>query len=110
MRLIAIILFFCIAATCGCKKNEPFPDCLNSLIETLKNSASCQTGKSIKEFKFQGAIVYLSDSGNCYPDGTAAVIDENCQYLGSLGGFTGNTKINGVEFSTAVYIRTIWAN
>jgi len=76
----------------------------------LKNSSTCQTGKSIKEYKFQGAIVYLSDAGNCMPDSQAAVIDENCQYLGSLGGIAGNTKINGVEFSTAIYVRTVWAN
>ena len=37
------------------------------------------------------------------------VINEECQQLGTLGGITGNTQINGVDFyANAQYIEGIW--
>jgi hypothetical protein len=41
----------------------------------------------------------------------ATVFSENCEKLGILGGFAGNTKINGVEFGQiAVKIKTLWTD
>jgi len=39
---------------------------------------------------------------------TAEVMSSDCVSLGFLGGFIGNTKINGEEFSSATFIKTIW--
>ena len=46
--------------------------------------------------------------GSCGADLFANVFDADCNILGNLGGIIGSTTINGVEFSTAVYKRTIW--
>jgi hypothetical protein len=46
--------------------------------------------------------------GFCGGDLSAAVLDADCNSLGGLGGYLGNTRINGVEFSIAVYKRTVW--
>jgi len=112
MRLTVIILLICVVVAGGCKKHkdEPIPDCVRTQVEWMKNHAICQSGNSVKEYKFQGAIVYVFSDGNCMSDGGASVLDEHCHSLGLLGGIAGNTKINGVEFSTAVYVRTIWSN
>lgn len=58
-------------------------------------------------YGFQGQNVYVFDPGTCGAD-MAAAVDENCNALGTLGGFVGNTKINGEEFSNAKRIREVW--
>jgi hypothetical protein len=36
------------------------------------------------------------------------VISSDFKSLGYLGGIAGKTKINGVEFSTATFVKTTW--
>jgi len=110
MKLIAFTFFFFLA-TSGCKKEHNIPQCISEKITSFSSSLVCQNGASVKEYSFQGGLVYVFSMGNCGADLSAGVYDSNCNYLGFLGGFTGNTKINGVEFSTAaVYKRTVWSN
>ncbi|MET4107143.1 hypothetical protein [Hymenobacter sp. UYP22] len=92
------------------------PACVRTQTEEFaRGAASCKTddhtiGASVKEYRFQNQTVYVLDMGNCIADGSAEVISENCQRLGFLGGFVGNTTINGESFSKAEYKRTIWQN
>lgn len=89
------------------------PACVHTEVEELAKQAPCKTdahtiGASVKEYQFQNQTVYVVSSGNCIADGSAEVISENCQTLGFLGGFVGNTTINGESFTKAEFKRTIW--
>ena len=108
MRLIVITLFISFAAICGCKKESAISDCLQSKIEAFKKS-SCEHGASVKEYKFQGEVVYTFDMGWCGADLPTGIINRECNPIGGIGGITGNLNVNGVNFSSATYIRTIWS-
>jgi hypothetical protein len=118
-----ILYFLLLGATSGLlsacdefaiAKNTPA--CIRTQTEEFARSASfCKTddgtiGASVKEYRFQNQTVYVFSGGNCIADGSADVIAENCQKLGYLGGFGGNTTVNGESFSKAEYKRTIWQN
>ena len=64
--------------------------------------------RSVGKHEFQGGIVYVMSPGTCGADMGADVFDEECNLLGMLGGITGNGKINGEEFSKAIFIETVW--
>ena len=105
---LAIVCILCLACR---KSNEQdrTPTCLENSIAQFVLYA-CDTGATVKEYRFQGKIVYLMEPGSCGADMQSIVLDRECNNLGALGGITGNTKIDGVEFSTATYIRTVWHN
>ncbi|GGG35986.1 DUF6970 domain-containing protein [Hymenobacter glacieicola] len=84
------------------------PSCIRQKTINLERDTPCEEGAYVKQYLFQGRIVYVFAPGNCIADGSAEVLDEECNRLGSLGGFVGNTRINGQEFSTAEFKRTIW--
>jgi hypothetical protein len=95
----------------SCKKSNHVSDCIQLKVYEFKSSVICSSGASINEYIFQGKLVYVFGDGHCMADGGASVFDFNCEYLGSLGGLAGNTKINGIDFSAnAKYKRTIWHN
>lgn len=80
---------------------------LQSEISLFKQNNNCASAK-IMEYTFQSKLVYVLDPGKCGADMTSNVIDENGKSLGFLGGFTGNTVINGADFSEAKLLRTVW--
>lgn len=85
---------------------EPVDTCLkNKIDEFAKESCNKAT---VKEYEFQEKKVYLFDQGACGNDMATEVYDAGCNKLGFLGGFVGNTKINGVDFSEAKLLRTVW--
>ncbi|MBL7711831.1 MAG: hypothetical protein JNL13_05180 [Chitinophagaceae bacterium] len=87
------------------------PECLKAKIAEFSQSPlSCKTGASLKQYTFQGKTVYVFAPGNCGADMASSVVDEQCKNIGSLGGFTGNMKVNGEDFSSATYVKTIWSN
>lgn len=94
----------------GCEKYCHVSDCIDSKIDDFKTSVQYENA-SVKEYSFQGELAYVFDSGSGIVDGAAQVYDAECNLIGYLGGLTGNTKINGVEFhSNAKYKRTLWHN
>jgi len=112
MKLLPFI-FLAIIFSSGCKKSgcSETTDCVQAAIKQFKSSSTaCSHGASIKEYTFQGKKVYVYTDGNCIADGGSTVTDANCNYLGFLGGIGGMTKINGEDFSSAVYQRTLWSN
>jgi uncharacterized protein DUF6970 len=111
MKIIVTLLLAASFIT-GCVKcKEHNPGCLNQSVEEFKNSDSiCDDGASVKEYYFQGKLVYVFVRGNCIADDQYKVQDAQCNYLGSLGGIAGNSVINGADFGTAVYQRTVWSN
>jgi hypothetical protein len=111
MKQTALILIFCsfLFGSCTKERKSITPACIESKIETFSIVGnSCETGASVKEYNFQGKLVYVFSMGFCGGDLSAAVLDADCNSLGGLGGYLGNTRINGVEFSIAVYKRTVW--
>jgi hypothetical protein len=109
-HFIFIALF--IGALSSCKKDKlpkGTPDCLQSQIDSFQKSA-CSTGATAKEYTFQNQTVYLLEPGNCGADMTSVVLSNSCAVMGYLGGITGATFINGEDFSSAIYIQTVWQN
>lgn len=95
----------------GCKKldiEKDTPRCIKREIKAFNKQQSCNDGVKVNEYTFQGKNVYVFDPGNCGADMIARVIDSECNSIGTLGGISGNTKINGEEFSNAVLERTTW--
>ena len=113
IAFLVVLLTGCIKTSereekdnCGCTA-----PCVYLSINEFKNDPNtCSTGASIKEYKWEGKTVHVYDGGICIADGQAIVKDTNCKVLGYLGGIAGNSTIEGKEWSTAVYIRTIWSN
>jgi hypothetical protein len=99
---------FVLASCFACKKDKRIPDCIDQKIDEFKHTTSCSFGTNVKEYNFQSSRVFVFDPGNCGADMTSEVLDENCNTLGYLGGFAGNTKINGEDFDNAKLVRTIW--
>ncbi|ALD21416.1 DUF6970 domain-containing protein [Hymenobacter sp. DG25A] len=107
-------IFYCLIGSAfaftACEKVDiakDSPKCIKQKAVDLKE-APCESDVNIKEYFFQGKLVYVLNPGDCIADGNAEVIDGNCNSLGYLGGFGGNTKINDEDFSKAEYKRTIW--
>ncbi len=88
--------------------DEPkVPACITKKIEVFSKE-SCAKGPNVKEYTFQGKSVFVFSPDNCGADMTSEVVDKDCTSLGYLGGFTGNFKINGEDFSHAALVKTIW--
>ncbi len=93
----------------GCKKTDrSVPGCINDQIRKFKSYSPCNDAK-VDEYLFQNELVFVFEEGTCVRDGSADVYNDSCELLGSLGGFTGNLKINDVNFSeNAVFQKTVW--
>jgi hypothetical protein len=110
MKHVSILLFVLVTVFASCKKQgvqQSTPICLDKKIESFSASSNCNDA-NVKAYTFQTKTVYVFDHGTCGADMTSEVIDSDCKTLGTLGGFTGNTKINGEEFSNAVFVKTVW--
>ena len=106
MKVLYIALLSFLFISCNKIKNTP--NCIQEKILTFKNNSICEKGSKIIEYKFQGEIVYVFKNGNCGADLASGVFDIECNALGELGGFAGNTEINGEDFLNARFRKTIW--
>lgn len=110
MKKLVIIIFSLALISISCEK-EDISDCLQQKIDAFADGDyACDTGATVKQYVFQSETVYVFDPGLCGADMFSAVIDNDCNTLGQLGGIAGNTEINGVGFSEATFIETIWEN
>ena len=95
-----------------CKKTVNTQDqpssCLKDKINSFQKQNNCASAH-VDEMNFQSKTVYVFDPGNCGADMTKDVINTDCKVIGSLGGITGNTKINSTEFATAKFVQTVWS-
>lgn len=114
MKQICVILSVFFALTsCHPKvktldhRSENSSACIKKAIENFSKT-DCDKNPNVKEYTFQGKKVYVFDPGTCGADITSEVLDEACKSLGFLGGFIGNTKINGESFDNAVLVKTMW--
>src|SRR5437764_4610317 len=109
MKYPVLILQMFLMTILGCRKTDDFEvsACIQSQIETFSKN-SCETGANVRQYLFQGQVVYTFSMGRCGGDLSTTVRDNSCNTLGELGGFDGNTKIQGEEFSKAELKKTIW--
>ncbi|GAA4455391.1 DUF6970 domain-containing protein [Rurimicrobium arvi] len=106
---------FALLFSAACSKHSTgrisakYPACLDKKLEAfLKSGGSCPKGNSVKQYLFQGKKVYVVAPGNCGADMAATVMDDQCNEIGYLGGFAGNTRINNEDFGNAVYQETVY--
>ncbi|MFH4969392.1 hypothetical protein V8G61_14395 [Gaetbulibacter sp. M240] len=110
-RQIILVLVFTMISFNSCKTydiEKDTPDCIENLRKVFDKEQKCDNGVNVKKYTFQGNTVYVFNPGTCGADMTSEVIDYNCNSLGFLGGISGNTEINGEDFSSAKYESTIW--
>jgi len=110
-RQILLILILTVISFTSCQKldiEKGTPECIENLIKDFDKEQSCDNGVNVKEYTFQGESVYVFDPGSCGADMISGVIDSECNSLGFLGGISGNTKINGEEFSNAIFVSITW--
>ena len=105
------LIFFGMAAAAMTKCNKDSPEVLAPCVEQKIagfGAQACENGANVKEYIFHEKTVYVFDPGTCGADMTSEVIDKGCTTIGYLGGFTGNTQIEGENFDKASYVRTVW--
>ncbi|MGV3630601.1 MAG: DUF6970 domain-containing protein [Bacteroidota bacterium] len=110
MKQIALLLPLIVSCVC-CGKHKiakGTPDCVKDKIQAFDKESTCDKDVSVMEYTFQEENVYVFNPGSCGADMTSEVMDSECHTEGYLGGIAGNTQINGEDFSTATYIRTVW--
>lgn len=102
--------FFLILFTLySCKKYSD-STCMNNKIKTFIKNIECDEGAFVAKYSFQGETVYAFNEGYCIADGTTDIYNSNCSYIGFVGGFAGNTTVNGADWNTATLIEGIWSN
>lgn len=116
-KIVVLLLF--ILALAGCTKDSGLPsgsgsasvsdvpEAIQQAIIQFDQQEDCPTA-NVKEYMFQAQRVYTFDPGICGADMTTRVATSNNGSLGYLGGIAGNLTVNGENFSSAVYVRTIW--
>lgn len=110
MKKIITSFLIAVSVFSSCQKLEiadGTPQCIKNDIKSFEKSASCSDAH-VDEFEFQSETVYVFSSGTCGADMSARVFDSKCNFKGQLGGIAGNTKIDGQDFSTAKFIKTVW--
>jgi hypothetical protein len=113
LKSLSVILWILVGpSVCflSCEKPDiarGTPDCIITKISEFEPIA-CEDGK-VDKYTFQGETVYVFDPGiECGADLSSEVVDEDAITLGNLGGISGNTIINGENFSSAKFEKNIW--
>lgn len=108
MKEAAFLLL--IATLTGCTKldiESGTPKCIVKEIKRFNKKSACEHA-NVKEYSFQGKTVYLFEPGACGADLTSDVFRSDCQKIGYIGGLAGNGQVNGGDFYTATFLRTVW--
>jgi hypothetical protein len=82
--------------------------CMDTKIELYPPICGEGIETTVDEYLFQNELVYVFDYISCCCDYHSPVLNSQCDTLGFLHGFEGNTEINGEDFSNAEYLRTVW--
>jgi hypothetical protein len=110
MKKLVLLFFTLTLLTGSCDKIEDCPECIRNKVKEFAKNRICNDGSAgVAEYLFQNQYVYVFSDGTCGADLGAAVYSQNCEYLGYLGGITGNLNINGVRFhEVAIFQKKIW--
>lgn len=103
------ILISLVILCASCKKDDT-NECIEERIANL-DSEICSENATVKRYTFQGETTFAIYPGDCGADMPDIILDENCETLGSIGGFAGETDINGEDYyENATLEETIWSN
>lgn len=105
---ILIIVMICLHSCNKLDIENGTPKCVKNKIKNFDKDQECEDGVNVKKYAFQGETVYVFNPGNCGADQVEEAIDSECNSLGNLGGISGNTEINGEDFSNAIFKSTVW--
>lgn len=88
---------------------ESVPNCILETIETFKTSSACPSTAAVVRYNFQNSCYFVFQEGDCVADYPNNILNDNCDTVGSDGGFSPEPVIiNGESFNNAVLIDTIW--
>ena len=100
-----------ILFSCTKENSTAVTPCIQDKLAAFESTQACSEGASVTRYTFQGQMVYVFNPGYCAADLTSDVCTEDCDYLGYLGGISGNDTISGVNFpQTAITDAVIWNN
>lgn len=84
LNIFAIALLT-TAVVAGCKKEPvPIPSCIQSKIDSIKNTAKKEPPAAVHLWTYEGRKVYLFSAPCC--NEFVKVFDENCKYICSPSG------------------------
>lgn len=109
--LFGILLTTILINSCNKSKiADDVPPCIKEQIKNCKKNSCCIKGECmIREYLFDEKTVYSIVGNDCGINGSMMIFDVDCNFLGSIGGIhNNNTMIQNKDFSSAVFIRTIW--
>jgi hypothetical protein len=108
MKKILIVCLLFLTFTCN-KENvsADVPKPVEKEINKFSENSACDDAH-VDEYSFQDKTVYVFDEGTCGADMMSSVMDSDGKTIGSLGGITGNTTVNGEQFDSAIFKRTVW--
>lgn len=105
--LLFLLFSVWLMACKSTRKVEALPKPIVQEINRFSISSTCKDA-SVKQLEFHGQAVFLFEEGTCVMDKECRVLAKNGKLLGQLGGFTGNTKILGEDFSKALFQKELW--
>ena len=113
LKQIGIVLILPAIMLASCKKidlPDGTPKCVKKKIKKLRKD-DCPSVETVYQYSFQGQTVYVFNPKNCGADLTSEVINDNCETVCWLGGNTGSTTCNGVDFyKEASGEKLLWEN
>ena len=100
-----LLLIFTILS---CDNEDEYPSCLTPIISDL-TAHHCDSTAHISKYRLKGDILFVIDPGRCWDHQAYDVLNSDCEVIGFLQGFSGNSMINGVDFyEQAKLISVIW--
>ena len=108
MRNIILIAFACFLFACSDDEPIFIPICIDQEIPVFGQTA-CSGSADLTIWAFNGQDVFCFNEGTCYSDSQAFIYDANCNLLCILGGLSGNSLCQGVEWNNnAIYIDVVY--
>jgi len=106
----ALYLILCFAFLAACSDDEPtyIPLCIDQEIPVFAQNA-CRGSGDLTIWSFDGEDVFCFNEGTCYQDAMAYIYDADCNLVCTLGGPSGNTLCNGLDWDqNALYLELVY--
>ena len=107
MILVYLVTLSVVSSCTRIEIENGTPKCVKVKIIEFNKTTTCADSK-VDEYIFQNRVIFVFSPGTCGADMQSSVIDSDCILLGDLGGFVGNSDINGESFENAVFVKNIW--
>lgn len=103
--LTTVLLFLLTLAFLGCSKSDEQEEvesvCLTEMMNEFKERNEGRGFTFISMFELDGKTYYIFDDGTAF-DGTASVVDKDCEVLCFYGGFRNNTDKPCTDYWDAI--------